>query len=146
MKKVLIASLLILSLFLSLAACGDDSSESAFDPNSLSDVLLAHGGFTEIDFKVAAEDRVWINENGEIMLTTTATHEEVAKKCYDACKKAAQDGIVRDSDENPIDFAFELMDEIQFCYNYNDKFETLWLMRRGNDQEAGTEDFQLFWE
>ncbi len=143
MKKVLLAGLLLLALFLSLAACGGgSSSEAPFDPNSLSDVLTAHG-FTEADFPGAVK----FNDKGDVILSTTLSHEEVAKTCYDACKKIAQDGLVRDADENVIDFAFEAVDELQFCYYFNDKFEALSLIRRGvGDQETGTEEYQLFWE
>ncbi|MBQ6430935.1 MAG: hypothetical protein IJJ99_03555 [Oscillospiraceae bacterium] len=142
MKKAWIASLLILALFLSLAACGSDSSEAPFDPNSLSDVLTAHG-FTEQDFP----GTVTFNDKGDIILSTTLSHEEAAKACYDACKKIAQDGVVRDADENPIEFAFKEVDELQFCYYLNDKFEALSLIRRGvGDQETGMEEYQLFWE
>ena len=141
MKKILIASLLILSLFLSLAACGDGSSEAPFDPNSLPDVLTAHG-FSEQDFA----DPLRFNDKGEIILTTKMSHEEIAKACYDACKKNAQDGIVRDADENPVEFSFQAVDSISFCYYNNDKFETMWLTRRGEDQEAATTDYQISWE
>lgn len=149
MKKVWIASLLILALCLSLAACGDSEPEAVFDPNSVADVLAAHG-FSEAALKLGAQDSIEFNEEiskENLVLHSTAAHDVVAKAIYDACKAAADDQTVRDSvSKDPIEFSFEEVEWIRYGYYRNGIFEVLAFSPCAVDQDTGIIDYQFRWE
>ena len=155
MKKVLIATLLILALCLTLFACGGGSpaetpdapeaTDAPLDPDSVGGKLAALG-FNELDLLPHSQDHIEVDENGDFVLYSTASYETVAKACYDACKKAADDGEVRDYwTEEPTDFVFA-EDEMAFYGYYRDgKFCDLAVSPFWTDEDGFTE-YLLQWE
>ena len=154
MKKVLLASLLILALCLTLFACTGKAETPAVtdapvatqapDPNSIAG-KLASLGFSEKDFLVNAGDRIDFDDEGDIILYSTASYEEVAKAVYAACGKAADDGKVRDYwSEEPIDFAFDESMTTFFGYNRNGSFEYIAFSPYWTNDD-GTVEYLLDW-
>lgn len=119
MKKVWIASLLILALCLSLAACGGGKTT----PDSVVKAIAAYG-FDAKTMLASEKDYIDVDEDGDYILYSTASEEAVSKAIYNACKQAADDGLVRDFfSEEPIDFAFD-EDTVSFYgYMRNGAFE-----------------------
>lgn len=153
MKKVMIASLLILALCLSLVACGSSTPaedptvpEETLDPNSIGGKLAALG-FKEQDFLLGSQDHIEINEEGDYVLYSSASYEEVARATYNACKKAADDGEVRDYwSEEPIEFSFNDDFMIWFGYNRNGEFKDVALSETWTNEETGMNEYLLQWE
>lgn len=155
MKKVLLASLLILALCLTLFACTAKPADEpvateapvvtqAPDPNSIAG-KLASLGFSEKDFLVNAGDRIDFDDEGDIILYSTASYEEVAKAVYAACGKAADDGKVRDYwSEEPTDFAFDESMTTFFGYNRNGNFEYIAFSPYWTNDD-GTVEYLLDW-
>lgn len=156
MKKALIVSLLLLALCLSLVACGGSSGSpaatdapvvtEALDPNSVGGKLAALG-FSEKDLVAGSKDYVDIDEDGDFILYSTASYEEVARAIYAACQKAADDGKVRDYwTEEPMDFAFEEDSMTFFGYMRNGKFEDLAFSPYWTDEDTGYTEYLLQWD
>ncbi|MBQ3356902.1 MAG: hypothetical protein IJG45_07325 [Oscillospiraceae bacterium] len=155
MKKLLVAGLLILALCLTLVACGDSKpaetppatdAPAAPEAGSVSEKLASYG-FSDLDFVVHSQDYIELDQDGDIILHSTAPYEDVAKACYDACKKASDDGVVRDYwTEEPIDFAFEDAEMIWYGYMRNGEFEDLAFGPYWSDQETGYTDYLLQWD
>lgn len=154
MKKKWIVSLLILALCLTLAACGGKSAETPTADTSAApeetgtiDEKLASYGFSELDFLVHSQDYVSFDQDGDIVLHSTAPYEDVAKACYEACKKASDDDLVRDYwSEEPMDFAFEDVEMIWYGYLRDGEFEDLAFGPIWSDQETGYTDYLLQWD
>ena len=144
MKKVLLASLLILAFCLSLAACGGAEESAAVNLNTVDGVLALHG-FSEQDLLLGAQDSIELDKDGDLTIHSAASFEEVSKAVYDACAKAADDGIVRDYiSEAPIEYAFqETM--LFFGYYRGETFEFAMISPIWADQETGITDYLLQW-
>ena len=175
MKKTIIALALIAALCLSLTACGmlstltkkgsstatvasaAETQAPAADTQAANQApaaeagspaaKLAELGFAESDFLFAEDDYMEIDEDGDIDLYTTASYEQVAKACYDACAKAADDGKVRDYwSEEEIEFTFSEDDfMIWFGYNRGGEFCDLSLSEIWADEETGVNQYLLQW-
>ena len=145
MKKIWIAGLLILALCLSLAACGGSSAEEpAVDLNTV-DGKLAALGFAEQDLLLNAGDSISIDEDGDLILHSAASFEKAAKAVYDACAKAADDGLVRDyMSEDPMEFSFEET-ILYFGYEHGAAFKYVVFSPIWSDQETGINDYLLQW-
>lgn len=125
MKKTLIVSLLLLALCVSLTACfGAVSNKTAAE-------LLEAYGLKEDDLKPHAGDLIALEikdkeekRDGDFYLRSAASFEEVQQTVYDACKKASDDGIVRDfMTEDPVEFAYGGDAEIVwFGYRHGEDF------------------------
>ncbi|MBQ6430937.1 MAG: hypothetical protein IJJ99_03565 [Oscillospiraceae bacterium] len=125
MKKVLIASLLILALCLSLFAC---SSKKGGDPAV--EAELSKYDFTEKDLAINEKDYIEFDEEHDLILHSTASDKEVSKAAYDACKKVADDGVVLDYiSEEPMEYSYDADGDgiIHFSYTRDGEFKTLWV-------------------
>lgn len=119
MKKVLLASLLILALCFSLVACGSAKTT----PDAVASAIAAYG-FDAKAMLASEKDYIDVDEEGDYILYSTASYEAVAKAIYGACKKAADDGLVRDFySEEPMDFEFDEESVTFFGYLRNGGFE-----------------------
>lgn len=161
MKKTLIALVLIAVLCLSLTACDMLSkigSNTAAVPQTTAAPApsyeagsagekLASLGFAESDFLFAEDDYMEIDEDGDFDLYTSASYEQVARACYDACAKASDDGKVRDYwTEEEIEFSFTEDDfMIWFGYYRNGKFCDLALSETWADEATGVNQYYLQW-
>jgi len=157
MKKVWIVSLLILALCLSLVACGNTKTKPAtvdyttvdyttVDYTTVDGKLTALG-FNEQDLLPGEQDTIELNQDGDCVLHTAASYEDVQSLLYEACKKAADDGVIRDPEsKEPIDFEFRDEYMIRFGYNRNDRFVTVAISPAWSDQETGITDYLLQWE
>lgn len=146
MKNRWIVSLLILALCLSLAACGASKSKPATVDYTTVDGKLAALGFNEQDLLPDAQDSIELNQDGDCVLHSAASYEVVLNTLYEACKTAADDGVVRDRDsKEPIEFEFRDDYMVWFGYNRNDRFETVAISPAWSDQETGITDYLLQW-
>lgn len=145
MKKRWIAGLLILALCLSLVACGGGSAEDpAVDLTTVDGVLTLHG-YAAQDLLLNEQDSIDVDKDGDLILHSAASFEEVSKAVYDACGKAADDGIVRDYiSEAPIEYAYKETMLFFGCYR-NGEFEFVMVSPIWSDQETGTTDYLLQW-
>lgn len=147
MKRIVIVSFLLLALCFSLAACGgsgkDDPAAAEF---STVEGKLAFYGFSEQDLLPQPQDSIEFDADGDVILHSAASYEVVAKTLYDACKKAAEDGIVRDrTSEEPTDFVFaETM--LSFGYRRGGAFASVAISPIWSDQETGITDYLLQWD
>ena len=150
MKKALIAGLLILALCLSMAACGGSADDPA-SPEAAVDLSTAAGklavlGFDEKDLLLTSQDSIDLDKDGDFTLHTTASYEDACKALYDACKKASDDGEVRDYwTEAPIEFSFTDEYMIWYGYNRDGEFENVAVSPIWSDQETGVTDYLLQW-
>lgn len=158
MKKTLIALVLIAVLCLSLAACTGAAKDPvtpekttaapapSYEAGSAGE-KLASLGFAESDFLFAEDDYMEIDEDGDFDLYTSASYEQVARACYDACAKASDDGKVRDYwTEEEIEFSFTEDDfMIWFGYYRNGKFCDLALSETWADEATGVNQYYLQW-
>lgn len=161
MKKILIAVVLILALCLTLAACGEKTAPKPTDapavpteapadapaaPGSIGEKLASYG-FKETDFVVHSQDYVAFDEDGDIVLYSTAPYEDVARACYDACAKAADDGLVRDFwTEEPTDFTFAEEEMSMFGYMRGGEFKDLAVSPFWTDEDTGYTEYLLQWD
>ena len=143
MKKTLLVSLLLLALCLALAACGS-TDESAVSINTVDGLLTLHG-FAEQDLLRKEGDSLTVDKDGDLTLHSAASFEEVSRAVYDACKKAADDGVVRDRvTEAPIDYAFQET-TLYFGYYRGEELTVLMIAPIWADQETGVTDYLLQW-
>lgn len=115
MKKRILIFVLLLSLCLSLVACGGNGggekpakvgqlTEKAPDPNSVEGQLYALG-FRMDDFLFGDSDYMEADNSTDFTLYSTATLAEVQEMAFEAVKRASDDGKVRDYwTEEPIEF------------------------------------------
>ncbi len=125
MKKILIASLLILSLCVTLTGCFGGAAAN----QTVEDKLKALG-FSEQDLTPQSGDSITDEitgqeekRAGDFYLTSAASFEDVQKTVYDACGKAAQDGKVLDfMTEEPIEFEPQEAEIVWYAYMREDVF------------------------
>lgn len=159
MKKLLVV-VLILSLCLALFACGEKNKNNdptkepaketepatiAVDPNSIAGKLAALG-FNEADFLTESGAYFEVDDEGDFTLYTTATYAEVQELLFNACKKASDDGKVRDfwSEE---EISFEVSEDFMIWYGYmrNGEFCDVALSETWANSDTGINEFFFQW-
>ena len=144
MKKVLITSLLLLALCFSLAACGSNEDPAAVNITTV-DGKLSLLGFAEQDFLTDAQDTLEIDDDGDLILHSKSSFEAVSRAAYDACRKAADDGIVRNyASKEPMEYEFRET-TLFFGYNRGDAFKFVAVSPLWSDQETGVTDYLFQW-
>ena len=151
MKKVLLASLLILALCLSLVACGGsktakttastaaptETEEPATESTPPETTRATTPPTTTPATEATEAPAVDNGQNATPNVQSSASFEDLVRSCYYTCQSAAEDGIVRDYfTKNPIEFSYSGEDVVWYAYKSGGEYRSVYISSYGGDSES----------